>query len=113
MRRTWMTLAVVVALAAALLAQAGSPPAPASDWPMYRHDEAGTGYSPLRQIDAGNVAKLTRAWSYRLESDAAPQPGAGGGRGGAARILASELADPDIEKTTLVQGTPNVIVEDE
>ncbi len=42
------------------------------DWPMYRHDLAGTGYSPLAQIDAGNVATLTQVWTYRLQSDAPP-----------------------------------------
>ena len=51
----------------------------AFDWPMYRHDQAGTGYSPLTQIDARNVASLTQAWTYRLQSDApAPPPPAGG-----------------------------------
>ena len=35
------------------------PPASAdADWPMYRHDYAGTGASPLKQIDAGNVTRL-------------------------------------------------------
>jgi quinoprotein glucose dehydrogenase len=48
------------------------PPAPGSaDWPTYRHDLAGTGYSPLTQINAGNVATLTRAWTYGLQGDAA------------------------------------------
>jgi glucose dehydrogenase len=39
------------------------------DWPMYRHDRAGTGASPLTQIDAGNVARLRQAWTYGLASD--------------------------------------------
>ena len=54
-----------------------------SDWPMYRHDLAGTGYSPLTQIDTRNVAKLSRVWTYRLQSDA-PATAAAGGRGGRA-----------------------------
>ena len=45
---------------------------------MYRHDLAGTGYSPLTQIDARNVATLPRAWTYRLQSDAPAPPPAGG-----------------------------------
>jgi len=49
------------------------------DWPIYRHDLAGTGYSPLTQIDTGNVAKLSRVWSYSLQSDA-PAAAARGGR---------------------------------
>jgi quinoprotein glucose dehydrogenase len=57
-------------------------PVPAGDWPMYRHDLAGTGYSPLKQIDTANVAKLAQAWTYSLQSTApAPTTGRGGGGG--------------------------------
>jgi quinoprotein glucose dehydrogenase len=52
------------------------------DWPMYRHDHSGTGYSPLRQIDTRNVASLTEAWTYRMQGDA-PPAAAAPGRGGA------------------------------
>jgi glucose dehydrogenase len=38
------------------------------EWPMYRHDQAGTGYSPLAQINATNVAKLSQVWTYPLQS---------------------------------------------
>jgi quinoprotein glucose dehydrogenase len=48
---------------------------------MYRHDLAGTGYSPLTQINVKNVASLSRVWTYRLQSDA-PAVAAPGGRGG-------------------------------
>jgi quinoprotein glucose dehydrogenase len=72
-------------LVSVLLAQSGATQSPAtgSDWPMYRHDYAGTGYSPLTGITARNVSTLTRAWTYRLQSDNPPAPPAGG-RGGAA-----------------------------
>jgi quinoprotein glucose dehydrogenase len=56
-----------------------------TDWPSYRHDEAGTGHSPLRQITVGNVATLTRVWTYSLQGDpssGAPNPGRGGAPGG-------------------------------
>ncbi|HYR84840.1 MAG TPA: PQQ-binding-like beta-propeller repeat protein [Terriglobia bacterium] len=82
---------------------------PDADWPMYNRDLAGTRYSPLTEINAKNVTKLTQAWSFRLgpagpngslntapvggrgaeaaqEGDAgaaAPAAGARGGRGGA------------------------------
>ena len=39
------------------------------DWPMYNRDLAGTRYSPLAQVNTGNVARLTRAWSYLLGRD--------------------------------------------
>ena len=38
----------------------------AANWPMYRGDLAGTGYSQLKQIDTSNVANLKEAWSYQL-----------------------------------------------
>jgi glucose dehydrogenase len=64
---------------AALFAQS-----PAGDWPMYRHDLAGSGYSSLAQIDAKNVAKLHQVWTYSLQSDAPPSaPPAGRGGPGA------------------------------
>ena len=38
----------------------------AGDWPMYRGDPAGTGFSPLDRITAANVADLAEAWTYSL-----------------------------------------------
>jgi quinoprotein glucose dehydrogenase len=35
------------------------------DWAAYGRSNAATRYSPLAQIDRGNVAKLERAWVYR------------------------------------------------
>src|SRR4051812_5825532 len=58
-------------------------PAPGdANWPMFRHDSAGTGYSPLAQITAENVGRLATAWTYALQG-AAPAPSTGrGGAGG-------------------------------
>jgi len=55
------------------------------DWPMYRHDLAGTGHSPLNEINARNVATLTQVWTYRLQGDA-PAAAAPSGRGGAGAV---------------------------
>src|SRR5262245_21993686 len=54
-------------------------PNPTTDWPMFSHDLAGTRFSPLKQINSGNVAKLKHAWRmpYRADRNAA-----GGGPGG-------------------------------
>jgi glucose dehydrogenase len=53
-----------------------------ADWPMFRHDSAGTGYSPLAQITAANVGRLGTAWTYALQG-AGPAPSTGrGGAGG-------------------------------
>src|SRR5262249_55142299 len=38
---------------------------PSGEWPSYGNDGGGTRYSPLAQIDRGNVARLRVAWTYR------------------------------------------------
>lgn len=61
-----------LALAATTFAQ--------TDWPTFGNDLAGTRYSPLKQIDAKNVNKLVRAWTYHMNPGgpaAAPAPDAG------------------------------------
>jgi glucose dehydrogenase len=74
---------VVLAVVAARSGRAQQTPSAASDgdWPMYRHDLAGTGYSPLAQINATNVGTLTRAWTYGLQPET-PTPAAAGRGGG-------------------------------
>jgi len=52
-----------------------------ADWPMYRHDTAGTGYSPLTQLDTKSVANLTQVWTYRLQGDAPAAPTGRGAQG--------------------------------
>jgi quinoprotein glucose dehydrogenase len=39
--------------------------APDAGWPNYGNDPGGTRYSPAKQIDRGNVARLQVAWTYR------------------------------------------------
>lgn len=63
MRSGWLT--AVCLMLPALLAQTGKAQSGA-DWPMYNRDLMGTRYSPLTQINTGNVARLTTAWTYRL-----------------------------------------------
>src|SRR5437868_75004 len=41
----------------------------AADWPMFNRDLAGTRYSPLTQINTGNVSRLTRVWNYAFERE--------------------------------------------
>jgi quinoprotein glucose dehydrogenase len=36
----------------------------AADWPQYGRDQEGTRYTPLNQINRGNVAYLRKAWEY-------------------------------------------------
>ena len=49
---------------------------PATDWPAYGGDTANTRYSPLNQINAGNVTRLLQAWAF----DTRPASGAPGAR---------------------------------
>ncbi len=37
-----------------------------ADWPTFGHDPGGTRYSPLTQINPGNVATLKRAWTFHM-----------------------------------------------
>ena len=61
-----------------------------ADWPLYRRDLAGTGYSPLRQINLRNVADLAPAWTFRIQSNAP----AAGGRGAAGGANVNSQATP-------------------
>ena len=49
--------------------QAQSTKISAGDWPTYNRDLASTRYSPLAEINPGNVSRLTQAWSYRMRPD--------------------------------------------
>jgi quinoprotein glucose dehydrogenase len=69
-----MRIAVTLLLSAALAlpaayAQSGKEAIPAGDWPRYTRDLAGTRFSPLDQIDTGNVARLAAAWSFRVRPE--------------------------------------------
>jgi len=45
------------------------------EWPNYGNDAGGSRYSPLTQIDRGNVARLRVAWTYRTgETVGVPGP---------------------------------------
>ena len=74
-RRRTITLCAVALLSTGLPVAAAAQPADTdgADWPMYRGNLAGTGYSPLAAIAPGNVTGLTRAWTYDLNR-AAPDP---------------------------------------
>jgi quinoprotein glucose dehydrogenase len=53
-----------------------------NDWPTFGHDVMGTRFSPLKQIDTRNVAKLAPAWTYHFNSSAPAEAPEGRGRGG-------------------------------
>jgi glucose dehydrogenase len=79
-----------------------------ADWPSYRHDEAGTGYSPLRQINTGNVGALTRVWTYGLQGDVSAASNAPG-RGGVAGNVNSQ-ATPIVVNGAMYLPAANRVV---
>jgi glucose dehydrogenase len=42
-----------------------------TDWPSYGHDPGGMRFSPLKQINTGNVSKLAQAWTYDISDQSA------------------------------------------
>jgi quinoprotein glucose dehydrogenase len=82
-----------VALAATLAQSGRAQPLPPQtldgNWLMYRHDSAGSGHSPLRQVTTRNAAALAQVWTYGLQSDTPP---AAGGRGGGPNSEATPIA---------------------
>lgn len=78
MRSTWLIAAIGGAIVA-IASGSGCVPQETgvqtrADWPIYRGDLAGTGYSPLTQITANNVTNLVRAWSYSLRGEEPREP---------------------------------------
>src|SRR6185436_5036316 len=75
MKRLGLITAVSIGIAAAVFAQAGqraatTPAAVAQgDWQNINRDSGATRFSPLTQINPGNVAKLQQMWTF---------PGVGG-----------------------------------
>jgi glucose dehydrogenase len=66
MRRICLALVVAV-VPTALALHAQNPTQNSNDWPAYGRDPGGTKYSPLKQINTSNVARLKRAWTYQTK----------------------------------------------
>jgi quinoprotein glucose dehydrogenase len=65
MQQKWISLLAGIAiLPFAFTTRAGENGA--KDWPLYRGDLEGTGYSPLKQINTHNADKLTQSWTQQL-----------------------------------------------
>jgi quinoprotein glucose dehydrogenase len=67
MRRRLAAILTALVIPAAALAQSGA--TPPGDWTSYARDLSGDRYSPLTQIDTGNVEQLEPAWSFRLRPE--------------------------------------------
>ena len=66
--RLALSIPFTLSLIFLIAAQRREPRAAAStsvdDWPVYGHDPGGMKYSPLRQINRGNVNRLQVAWTF-------------------------------------------------
>ena len=79
------------------------PIAAQSDWTTYGHDAGQTKYSPLDQINTGNVAEITQAWVYHMN----PAPSADvSAISGATRHLRTSPATPLIVDDMMYLATP-------
>ena len=78
---------LVWAAAQAGWAQEAGGVADGAEWPLYRGDTAGTGYSPLAQVTTENAASLTQAWSYSLLAAGGADPASSGPRSQATPIV--------------------------
>jgi quinoprotein glucose dehydrogenase len=67
MRRRLAAILTALVIPAAALAQSGA--TPPGEWTSYARDLSGDRYSPLTQIDTGNVEQLEPAWSFRLRPE--------------------------------------------
>ena len=66
MRLPWFCVLAACMISALLASPASRAQYTAGDWPYYRGDVQGQGYSQLTQINASNVANLKEAWTYQL-----------------------------------------------
>jgi quinoprotein glucose dehydrogenase len=85
---------LVVAAIAALVVVGKAQKTPDADWPMYARDLAGTKFSPLTQINAGNVSTVTPAWNVTLVERPAGGRGGPGGRNPAPAGVGEEAGAP-------------------
>ena len=67
--RTRIALVLGAALvSSAAMAQPDAASPYAGDWPLFAHDLAGDRYSPLDQINAGNVKTLQVVWRWKAQN---------------------------------------------
>ena len=72
--RTPLRAAALAILALApLSAQSGKAADPPAEWRNYNRDLPSTRYSPLSQIDRGNVGRLAPAFAWKPDSGVAPR----------------------------------------
>ena len=86
-----LRLAVVTAMVSVVPAHAGP-----ADWPSTNKEPDGQRFSPLAEINAGNVGRLREAWVYHMK----PADGSGG-----TRLVTTETV-PLVVGDTMFVSTP-------
>ena len=75
MKQVVAAVSSTLLIGVALVAQSGQTPAGGNDWPMFSRDFSGSRFSPLADINTGNVAQLAQAWSVQLTQPAGRRGG--------------------------------------
>jgi len=99
-------LAGVIAILSFALPLAAQVPASQSDWTSYGHDAGQTKYSPLAQINTGNVSQLKPAWEYHMKPTVPVAPAATGAAAAAAAAKPLSQATPLIVNGMMYMPTP-------
>jgi quinoprotein glucose dehydrogenase len=91
MKSEWKAPSALILGAAALLAssavaQTGAGTDKPGDWPRYTREAGGAKFSPLDQINTGNISGLAPAWSFRVRPE-----GGGGVVTGATPIVVDDV----------------------
>src|SRR5262245_65006537 len=73
MKRRLSLLVIIGTISLFLSSVQGQKKAP-TDWPTFGNDPGGQRYAPLMQINADNVTKLVRAWTYHMKPAGAAPP---------------------------------------
>jgi quinoprotein glucose dehydrogenase len=105
---------VLIAITVVISAQSTQRGPAAGDWPLYSRNLAGTRYSPLNEINTGNVANLAPAWSMQLTQPAGrrgggPAPAAEATPAGRGAGAAGNPATGQARPSTGAQGVPSSV----
>ena len=65
----------LLSAAAIFIFSSAKPTSQATEWPYYGGDQAGSKYSPLADINTGNVSQLQLAWAWKTGETPLPQYG--------------------------------------
>ena len=114
MKRFILVPLVLMAITLVISAQSTQlEPVPA-DWPLYSRNLAGTRFSPLDEINTGNVANLAPAWSMQLTQPAGrrgggPAPAAAAAPAGRGAGAAGNPSAGQARPSTGAQGVPSSV----